>query len=107
MFTECGRHFCKNALSDNCILLGSPNTTFFFFFFFFFNACNNGRDILYNTGVVTSILKLIVRIVLWISLGSHLWKRYQVNKLLAFNQNADAKKNLLIYRFDFVFAFYF
>ena len=97
---------CKNALSDNCILLGSPNTTEVFFFFFFFkgydfNACNNGRDILYNTGVVTSILKLIVRIVLWISLGSHLWKRYQVNKLLAFNQNADAKKNLLIYRFDF------
>ena len=45
---------------------------------------------MYNAGVVTSILKLIVCIVLWISLGSHLWKRYHVNKLLAFNENADA-----------------
>ena len=62
---------------------------------------------MYNTGVVTSILKLIVRVVLRISLGSHLWKRYHVNKLLAFSENADAEKNLLIYRFDFCFGFCF
>ena len=43
------------------MLLECPSTTDFFFFLMGdFNACNNVRDILYYTDVITSVVKLIV-----------------------------------------------
>ena len=51
----------KNVLSVNHILLECPITTRLLQKNGYdFNACNNVRDILYNTDVIASIVKLIV-----------------------------------------------
>ena len=53
--------FCKNVLPVNYILLERPITTELFQKNRHdFNACNNVRYILYNTDVITSVVKLIV-----------------------------------------------
>ena len=52
---------CKNILSVKHILLECPTTTELFQKNGYdFNACNNVRDILYNTDIINSIVKLIV-----------------------------------------------
>ena len=52
---------CKNALSVNHILPECPTTTESFQKNGYdFNACTNVRDILYNTEVIASVVKLIV-----------------------------------------------
>ena len=52
---------CKNVLSVNHILLECPVTTMLFQKNGYdFNVCDNVRDILYNTDIITSIVKLIV-----------------------------------------------
>ena len=52
---------CKNTLSVKHILVECPITTELFQKNGYdFNACNNVRDILYNTDVINSIVKLIV-----------------------------------------------
>ena len=52
---------CKNILSVKHILLECPITTELFKKNGYdFNACNNVRDILYNTDIISSIVKLIV-----------------------------------------------
>ena len=52
---------CKNILSVKHILLECPVTTELFKKYGYdFNACNNVRDVLYNTDIINSIAKLIV-----------------------------------------------
>ena len=52
---------CKNILSVKHLLLECPITTELFQKNGYdFNACNNVRDILYNTDIINSIVKLIV-----------------------------------------------
>ena len=52
---------CKNILSIKRILLECPITTELFQKNGYdFNACNNIGDILYNTDIINSIVKLIV-----------------------------------------------
>ena len=52
---------CKNILSVKQILLECPTTTELFQKNGYgFNTCNNVRDILYNTDIIYSIVKLIV-----------------------------------------------
>ena len=52
---------CKNILSAKHILLECPITTKLFQKNGYdFNACNNVRDILYNTDIINSIVKLII-----------------------------------------------
>ena len=52
---------CKNILSVKLILLECPITTDLFQKNEYdFNACNNVRDILYNTDIISSIFRLIV-----------------------------------------------
>ena len=54
-------YVCKNILSVKHILLECPITTELFQKNGYdFNACNNVRDILYNTDIINSIVKLIV-----------------------------------------------
>ena len=51
----------KNILSVKHILLECPITTELFQKNGYdFNACNNVRDILYNTDIISSVVKLIV-----------------------------------------------
>ena len=51
---------CKNILSVKLILLECPITTELFQKNEYdFNACNNVRDILYNTDIISSIFRLI------------------------------------------------
>ena len=60
-------YVCKNTLSVKHILLECPITTGLFQKNGYdFNACNNVRNILYNTNVINSIVKFIF-IVLWVS----------------------------------------
>ena len=52
---------CKNIKLFKHILLECPITTKLFLKNGYdFNACNNVRDILYNTDIISSIVKLIV-----------------------------------------------
>ena len=52
---------CKNMLSLKHILLECPITTCYFRKNGYdFKVCNNVRDILYNTDIINSIVKLIV-----------------------------------------------
>ena len=52
---------CKSVLSVNYILLECPITTVLLQKNGYdFNACNNVRDVLYNTDAVTAVVKLIV-----------------------------------------------
>ena len=64
---------CKKAVSVNHILIECPILCATYTFSvsqslselfqkngYDFNACNNARDILYNTDVITSVVKLIV-----------------------------------------------
>ena len=52
---------CKNILSVKHILLECPITTELFQKNgYVFNTCDNIRDILYNTDIINSIVKLIV-----------------------------------------------
>ena len=52
---------CKNVLSFNRIQHDCPITPELFQKNWYdFNACNNVRDILFNTDVIISVVKLIV-----------------------------------------------
>ena len=52
---------CKNIISAKNILLECPITTQLFQKNGYdLNVCNNVRDILYNTDIINSIVKLIV-----------------------------------------------
>ena len=56
IFTE-----CKNILSVKHILFECPITTELFQKNGYdFNVCSNVRDILYNTNIINSVVKLIV-----------------------------------------------
>ena len=56
------RSVCKNIRSVKHLLLECPITTELFQKNGYdFNACNNVRDILYNTDIINSIVKLIVQ----------------------------------------------
>ena len=53
--------FVRIVISVNHILLECPITTMLFQKNGYdFNDCNNVRDILYNTHVITSVVKLII-----------------------------------------------